>query len=116
MGKKIKHQNAKDKFDDFEHVRRLNAMSKRILSLGKPHERKKNINDPIANPTYFFRKPGDDAAIKLVSLNNFNEKLKELVSEEIFYELIYFLFRIIMTEIKCYWDRQSITRCMKPNS
>ena len=37
----------------------------------------KNINDPIANPTYFFRKPGDEAAIKLVSLNNLNEKLKE---------------------------------------
>lgn len=79
MGKKIKHQSAKDKFDDFEHVRRLNAMSKRILSLGKPHERKKNINDPIANPAYFFRKAGDDKAIQFVSLENFNEKLKKLV-------------------------------------
>jgi hypothetical protein len=79
MGKKNKHQSAKDKFDDFEHVRRLNAMSKRILSLGKPHERKKNIHDPIANPTYFFRKAGDDKGIKLISLENFNEKLKELV-------------------------------------
>lgn len=79
MGKTVKAYSAKEKFEDFEHIRRLDAMSKRILSLGKPHERKKNLNDPIANPAYFFRKPGDDKAIKLVSLEKFNQKLKELV-------------------------------------
>ncbi len=79
MGRKLTLQNAKEKFEDFEHVRRLNAMSKRILSLGKPHERRKNQHDPVANPAYFFRKPGDEKAIKLVALDKFHEKLKEIV-------------------------------------
>jgi hypothetical protein len=35
MGKGKTNQNAKEKFEDFEHIRRLNAMSKRILSIGK---------------------------------------------------------------------------------
>jgi hypothetical protein len=35
MGKGIKNQKGNEKFEDFEHVRRLNAMSKRILSFGK---------------------------------------------------------------------------------
>lgn len=34
MGKSQK-QSAKEKFEDFEHIRRLSAMSKRIVSLGK---------------------------------------------------------------------------------
>jgi hypothetical protein len=77
MGKK---QNSnKENFEDVEHVRRLNAMSKRMLSIGKPHERKKNIHDPLANPAYFFRKPGDQKAIKLVALDKFHEKLREIV-------------------------------------
>jgi hypothetical protein len=80
MGKNMTNYRAKEKFDDFEHIRRLNAMSKRILSIGKPHERRKNQNDPISNPTYFFRKPGDEKAIQLVSLNKFNERLKEMVN------------------------------------
>lgn len=65
----------------------------RYLFILKPYERKKNENDPVSNPTYFFRKPGDDNAIKLISLDNFNKKLheindknnnKELLSEEIY--------------------------------
>lgn len=55
------------------------------MYINQPHERKKNINDPIANPTYFFRKPGDDKAIKLVSLQKFNQKLNELVSVNLLY-------------------------------
>lgn len=35
MGKGNKIQKGNEKFEDFEHIRRLNAMSKRILSLGK---------------------------------------------------------------------------------
>jgi hypothetical protein len=69
----------KENFEDVEHVRRLNAMSKRMLSIGKPHERKKNIHDPLANPAYFFRKPGDQKAIKLIALDKFHEKLREIV-------------------------------------
>jgi hypothetical protein len=68
-----------EQYEDTEHIRRLNAMSKRMLSLGKPHERKKNINDPISHPTYFFRKPGDKDAVKLVDLETFNKKLNEMV-------------------------------------
>ena len=80
MGRSIKMQSGKEVFEDFEHVRRLNAMSKRILSLGKPHERRKNKFDPIANPAYFFRKPGDNKAIQLVSLDKFSEKINAIVS------------------------------------
>ncbi len=69
-----------EQFEDMEHIRRLNAMSKRILSLGKPHERKKNINDPISHPTYFFRRPDDKDAVKLVDLETFNIKLNDMVS------------------------------------
>jgi hypothetical protein len=79
---KIKHKptaKQKDQFEDTEHIRRLNAMAKRILALGKPHERKKNINDPISHPTYFFRKPEDKDAVKLVDLDTFNKKLNEMV-------------------------------------
>lgn len=79
-------------FEDTEHVRRLNAISKRISSMGSVQERKKNINDPITNPIYFFRSPNDKNATKLVSLESFNNKLlqlkeknkTELIAEEIF--------------------------------
>ncbi len=35
LGIKLKLQTAKEKFQDMEHIRRLEAMSKRILSMGK---------------------------------------------------------------------------------
>lgn len=47
-------KSVKEKYEEIEHLRTLKAMSKRILSIGKMHERKKNRHDPIANPTYFF--------------------------------------------------------------
>ena len=61
-------------------------MSKRILAIGKVcirfkknHERKKNIDDPVSNPVYFFRKAGDEKATKLLSLDNYKDKLQEIV-------------------------------------
>ena len=49
-----------------------------LTQYAQPIDRKKNRNDPITNPIYFFKKPNDEKAIKLVSLNNFNEKIKEI--------------------------------------
>ena len=87
----IKHKNVfkpiKEKYADIEHLRTLKAMSKRILSIGKMHERKKNRFDPISNPTYFFmnalgkRDPKNEAT-KLISLKNLNEKYKHLNEEK----------------------------------
>ena len=54
MKPKNHFKSIKEKYEDIEHLRTLKAMSKRILSIGKMHERKKNRFDPIANPTYFF--------------------------------------------------------------
>ena len=42
-------------------------------------DRKKNQNDPIANPIYFFSQPGNEKKVKLLSLETFNRKLKEIV-------------------------------------
>ena len=87
----IKHKNVfkpiKEKYADIEHLRTLKAMSKRILSIGKMHERKKNRFDPISNPTYFFmnalgkRDPKNEAT-KLIYLKNLNEKYKHLNEEK----------------------------------
>ena len=77
----------KEKYADIEHLRTLKAMSQRILSIGKMHERKKNRYDPISNPTYFFmnalgkRDPKNEAT-KLISLKNLNEKYKNLNKEK----------------------------------
>ena len=87
MGKGLSQTRQKELYDEMEHIRRLNAMSKRILSIGKvlliftykQHERKKNIEDPISNPVFFFRKAGDEKATKLLSLDNYKEKLDEIV-------------------------------------
>jgi len=54
------------------------------------HERKKNKDDPIANPIYFFRNPNEknnidnttNKAAKLISLKTLNERLKNLNEEE----------------------------------
>ena len=83
---KIKRKNCfksvKEKYEEIEHLRTLKAMSKRILSIGKMHERKKNRFDPIANPTYFFlnaqKRDSNNEATKLISLKNLNAKLKEM--------------------------------------
>ena len=80
-------KSVKEKYEDIEHLRVLKAMSKRILSIGKMHERKKNRFDPIANPTYFFlnaqnkRDPKNEAT-KLISLKNLNEKYKIINEKE----------------------------------
>lgn len=80
---KGKYRSCKEQYDNMEHLRILEAMSKRILSIGKPHERRKNKDDPIANPTYFFRSPDakdkdSDKATKLISLDALNLRLKEV--------------------------------------
>ena len=79
-------KSAKEKYEDIEHLRTLKAMSKRILSIGKMHERKKNRFDPIANPTYFFlnaenKRDHNNEATKLIALKNLNEKLR-IMNEE----------------------------------
>lgn len=79
---KGKYNSCKERYENMEHVRCLEAMSKRILSIGKPHERKKNQQDPLANPTYFFRKPEDSDAMKVITLNKLHKKLKELNDKE----------------------------------
>ena len=75
-------KNIKEKYAEIEHLRTLKAMSKRILSIGKMHERKKNRYDPIANPTYFFlnaqRRDPNSEATKLISLKNLNEMYEKL--------------------------------------
>jgi len=76
-------KSVKERYEEIEHLRTLKAMSKRILSIGKMHERKKNFHDPIVNPSYFFlnsqnkRDPKNEAT-KLISLKNLNEKYRNL--------------------------------------
>ena len=87
MKRKNFNKPIKEKYDEIEHLRTLKAMTKRIFSLGKMHERKKNRYDPICNPTYFFRDANQkqnphDEAIKLISLKNLNEKLKKMNEKE----------------------------------
>ncbi|MCQ2816144.1 MAG: hypothetical protein MJ252_02650 [archaeon] len=93
MKPKGKYKSCKEEYDNIEHLRILEAMSKRILSFGKPHERRKNKEDPIANPTYFFRRPEgeknqstgkknkkgkeNEDITKLISLTTLNERLKK---------------------------------------
>ena len=87
MKPKNSFKSIKEKYADIEHLRTLKAMSQRILSIGKMHERKKNRYDPIANPTYFFmnalgkRDPKNEAT-KLISLKNLNEKYQKLNEEK----------------------------------
>ena len=84
------YNTAKERYEKMEHLRILEAMTKRILSIGKMHERKKNKDDPIANPTYFFRNAKDkndineneNKSIKLISLKTLNERLKEKNKKE----------------------------------
>lgn len=81
------YKSIKEKYDEVEHLRTLKAMTKRILSIGKMHERKKNRYDPIANPTYIFRdcnekQKMDNDAIKLISLKELNEKLRKMNDKE----------------------------------
>ena len=87
MKPKNNFKSVKEKYADIEHLRTLKAMSQRILSIGKMHERRKNRYDPISNPTYFFmnalgkRDPKNEAT-KLISLKNLNEKYKNLNKAE----------------------------------
>ena len=80
-------KSVKEKYEEIEHLRILKAMSKRILSIGKMHERKKNRFDPIANPTYFFlnaqnkRDPKNEAT-KLIALKNLTEIYKKINENE----------------------------------
>jgi hypothetical protein len=77
-GKRFKPTRANEIFDDIEHIRRLDAMSKRILAFGKKHERRKNKDDPIANPPYFFVS-GDQKKTTLMTLENFTKKINQIV-------------------------------------
>ena len=92
---KGKYKSCKEQYDNMEHLRILEAMSKRIMSLGKPHERKKNKDDPLAHPTFFFRSPniGKDKdsqkATKLISLDTLNQRLKELDNKMLLSNSIY---------------------------
>ena len=92
---KGKYKSCKEQYDNMEHLRILEAMSKRIMSLGKPHERKKNKDDPLAHPTFFFRSPniGKDKdsqkATKLISLDTLNQRLKELDNKMLLSNTIY---------------------------
>ena len=87
MKQKNNFKSVKEKYAYIEHLRTLKAMSQRILSIGKMHERRKNRYDPISNPTYFFmnalgkRDPKNEAT-KLISLKNLNEKYKNLNKAE----------------------------------
>ena len=88
MKPKNHFKSIKEKYENIEHLRTLKAMSKRILSIGKMHERKKNRFDPIYNPTYFFlnaqsrKDPKKNDAIKLIGLQNLNERYKYLNEKE----------------------------------
>ena len=79
-------KSAKEKYEEIEHLRTLKAMQKRVLSIGKMHERKKNRFDPIANPTYFFfnalKHDPKSEATKLITLKNLNEKLRQMNEKE----------------------------------
>lgn len=92
---KGKYKSCKEQYDNMEHLRILEAMSKRIMSLGKPHERKKNKDDPLAHPTFFFRSRniGKDKdsqkATKLISLDTLNQRLKELDNKMLLSNTIY---------------------------
>ena len=87
--KKLKncYKSAKEKYANIEHLRTLKAMSKRILAIGKMHERKKNRFDPIYNPTYFFlnaqnKHDPKNEATKLISLKKLNEQYKIINEDE----------------------------------
>ena len=83
---KICFKSAKEKFEEIEHLRTLKAMQKRVLSIGKMHERKKNRFVPIANPTYFFlnalKHDPKGEATKMITLKNLNEKLRMMNEKE----------------------------------
>lgn len=69
------------KHEDEEHIRRLEAMGKRIAVFGTMEDRKKKNTDPVLNPVYFFRSPNDKKATKLISLDHFNEALEQKVKQ-----------------------------------
>ena len=84
---KNKYNSCKEKYEKTEHMRTLRAMSQRILSIGKPHERKRNPLDPIENPSYFFKNPNmkdneREQITKLISLKELNEKILKLNNDE----------------------------------
>lgn len=57
------------------HLKNLEAMNRRIKTIGTFNERKKNVHDPLVNPSKFFRTTGDE---KGVSIKKFSQKLVSL--------------------------------------
>ena len=49
-------------FHDREHNRNLQALQKRLKTIGTTHERKKNNTDPLNNPVRLFRQSQSDYA------------------------------------------------------
>eukprot|EP00357_Protocruzia_adherens_P030023 CAMPEP_0114992962 /NCGR_PEP_ID=MMETSP0216-20121206/12250_1 /TAXON_ID=223996 /ORGANISM="Protocruzia adherens, Strain Boccale" /LENGTH=151 /DNA_ID=CAMNT_0002356521 /DNA_START=29 /DNA_END=481 /DNA_ORIENTATION=+ len=57
MSKKLsQNRNRKPNFEQTEHMNNLASLQRRLGNLGSWSQRKKNPNDPIANPTYIFRR------------------------------------------------------------
>lgn len=66
-----------------EHLREMNSLKQRINAVGTWQHRKKNTQDPLANPVWFFKgKNRDPDSEKLLSLGTFEQRLKEQTRKE----------------------------------
>lgn len=68
---------------DTEHARELCSLKMRIQSQGNWHSRKKNPQDPLANPVWFFKGKNRDPEIeKHLDLGHYEQTLKEKFQKE----------------------------------
>lgn len=61
----------------------MTSLKQRLNSVGAWQHRKKNMQDPLANPVWFFKgKNRDPDSEKLLSLNGYEHRLKDYVKKE----------------------------------
>lgn len=58
-----------------EHWNNVHHMQRRIADIGKMKERKKNVNDPVAYPALFFRKPEASYEPMATSISGYAKKV-----------------------------------------
>ena len=68
---------------DVEHERELASLKQRMQSQGNFQSRKKNVNDPLANPVWFFKGKNRDPDIeKHLDLGHYEQVLKAKFQKE----------------------------------
>ena len=79
----INRQAKKNKHEQAEHMRELQSLKQRMQKIGSKNDRKKNNTDPLSHPVWFFKgKNRTPANEKMLSLNNFEKKIKDKYHEE----------------------------------